>query len=34
MKTVKRIGMDVLVALYCLQLPLFVAYLADRKSVV
>ena len=28
MKTVKRIGMDVLVALYCLQLPLFVAYLA------
>ncbi len=27
MKTVKRIGMDVLVALYCLQLPLIVAYL-------
>lgn len=27
MKTVKRIGMDVLVALYCLQLPVMVAYL-------
>lgn len=27
MKTAKRIGMDVLVALYCLQLPLVVAYL-------
>lgn len=27
MKTVKRIGMDVLVALYCLQLPIAVAYL-------
>lgn len=27
MKTVKRIGMDVLVALYCLQLPVVVAYL-------
>ena len=28
MKTAKRIGMDVLVALYCLQLPLVVIYLA------
>ena len=28
MKTVKRIGMDVLVALYCLQLQLMIAYLA------
>ena len=28
MQTVKRIGMDVLVALYCLQLPLMIAYLA------
>lgn len=27
MKTVKRIGMDVLVALYCLQLPAVIAYL-------
>lgn len=27
MKTVKRIGMDVLVALYCLQLPWVVVYL-------
>jgi hypothetical protein len=27
MKTVKRIGMDVLVAVYCLQLPLIVIYL-------
>ena len=27
MKAVKRIGMDVLVALYCLQLPLMIAYL-------
>lgn len=27
MKNVKRIGMDVLVALYCLQLPVMVAYL-------
>lgn len=28
MKTVKRIGFDLLVALYCLQLPVLVAYLA------
>ena len=28
MKTVKRIGFDLLVALYCLQLPVVVAYLA------
>lgn len=28
MKTVKRIGMDLLVALYCLQLPIVIAYLA------
>ena len=27
MKTVKRIGFDILVALYCLQLPAVVAYL-------
>lgn len=27
MKTVKRIGMNALVALYCAQLPLVVAYL-------
>lgn len=27
MKTAKRIGMDVLIALYCLQLPALVAYL-------
>ena len=27
MKTVKRIGMDLLIALYCLQLPAVVAYL-------
>lgn len=27
MKTVKRIGFDLLVALYCLQLPAVVAYL-------
>jgi len=27
MKTIKRIGMKALVALYCLQLPLMVAYL-------
>lgn len=27
MNTVKRIGMNVLVALYCLQLPLVIAYL-------
>jgi hypothetical protein len=27
MKTVKRIGMDVLVALYFAQLPLVIAYL-------
>lgn len=27
MKTAKRIGMDVLVALYCLQLPIMIAYL-------
>lgn len=27
MKTVQRIGMDVLVALYCLQLPVVIAYL-------
>ena len=27
MKTVKRIGMDILIALYCLQLPAVVAYL-------
>lgn len=27
MKTVKRIGMDALVALYCMQLPLVVLYL-------
>lgn len=27
MKTVKRIGMDLLIALYCLQLPVVVAYL-------
>gem|GEM_PF-2930916 len=27
MKTVQRIGMDLLVALYCLQLPAVVAYL-------
>ncbi len=28
MKTVKRIGSNVLVALYCLQLPVVIAYLA------
>ena len=28
MKTIKRIGMDLLVAVYCLQLPLVVIYLA------
>lgn len=28
MKTVKRLGFDLLVALYCLQLPVLVAYLA------
>jgi len=27
MKTVKRIGYDLLVALYCLQLPAIIAYL-------
>jgi len=27
MKTVQKIGMNVLVALYCLQLPLIIAYL-------
>ena len=27
MKTVKRIGFDILVALYCLQLPAVVSYL-------
>lgn len=27
MKTVKRLGFDLLVALYCLQLPAVVAYL-------
>lgn len=27
MKTIKRIGFDLLVALYCLQLPAVVAYL-------
>ena len=27
MKTVKRIGFDLLVALYCLQLPAMIAYL-------
>ena len=27
MQTVKRIGFDLLVALYCLQLPAVVAYL-------
>ena len=27
MKTVQRIGFDLLVALYCLQLPAIVAYL-------
>lgn len=27
MKTVKRIGMDVLVALYFMQLPIIIAYL-------
>ena len=27
MKTVQRIGFDLLVALYCLQLPAVVAYL-------
>jgi len=27
MKTVKRIGFDLLVALYCLQLPAVIAYL-------
>ena len=27
MKTVKRIGMDILIALYSLQLPAVVAYL-------
>ena len=27
MKTVKRIGQDVLIALYCLQLPAVIAYL-------
>jgi len=27
MKTVKRIGYDLLVALYCLQLPAVIAYL-------
>jgi len=26
MKTVKRIGFDLLIALYCLQLPAVVAY--------
>jgi hypothetical protein len=28
MKTVKRIGLDLLVAIYCLQLPAVIAYLA------
>ena len=28
MKTVKRIGYDLLVALYCLQLPAVIVYLA------
>jgi hypothetical protein len=28
MKTVKRIGTNVLVALYCLQLPIIIAYMA------
>ena len=27
MKTVQRIGFDLLVALYCLQLPAIIAYL-------
>ncbi len=27
MKTVKRIGFDLLVALYCLQLPAMIAFL-------
>jgi len=27
MKTVKRIGFDLLVALYCIQLPAVIAYL-------
>lgn len=27
MNTIKRIGLDLLVALYCLQLPAIVAYL-------
>ena len=27
MKTVKRIGFDLLVALYCLQLPAVIAYI-------
>ena len=27
MKTVKRIGFDLLVAIYCLQLPAVIAYL-------
>lgn len=27
MKTVKRIGQGVLVALYCLQLPIIIAYM-------
>ena len=27
MKTIKRIGFDLLVALYCLQLPAVIAYL-------
>lgn len=27
MKTVKRLGFDLLVTLYCLQLPIVVAYL-------
>lgn len=30
MKTVKRIGFDLLVALYCLQLPAVVAYLLSN----
>jgi hypothetical protein len=27
MKTIKRIGLDLLVAIYCLQLPAIIAYL-------
>jgi len=30
MKAIKRIGFDLLVALYCLQLPAIVAYMAVK----